>query len=618
MSMDSAQFEALVHRMEQFAARQPSVYRLRMVGFAILGYAYLLAVIVAVVLLSAVSVIFLVKAPFLGAKALLILLPLLVIILRSLWVRLPAPEGVRVTRRDAPALFEMLDRLREQLKTPRIHVVLVTPDLNAGITQVPRLGLFGWHRNYLILGVALMKCLTVAQLESVLAHELGHLSHGHARLGNWIYRMRRMWQQLENAVETKAPIGGDTVRSFFRWYIPRFAAASYPLARRNEFDADATSIAVTSPQVAAQALTNTSVMAHYLQERYWPSLHARAREEAQPSFGPYRELNARAREGLEAADTQRWLEQAMARTTTYDDTHPCLAERLAAIRAQAEVVLPEPDAASDTLFGSHREVLDKRFDQEWLDRIELSWKAVYQRTQANREHLKALRERAAAGPLDLDDSLALAGLEEAEGAGPDAALAMRRALFEREPSSVWVRFALGRQLLQRDELEGVPLVQETLDKDPEANVAGAELLRDFWWRKGDRQLAQQWHDHLVQAAQGLQQSRQERMNRQLHAGWKPHELSPEAVQTLLAQLQKVPGLRSAFLARSVSDNGTDPPVHVLGFGAQRFGYVSPETVARISEQLSTAVAFDGLIAYVEGTNGWLKSKFEAIPGSQIL
>ncbi len=268
--MDQAQFEALVHRMEEFAARQPGVYRLRMLGLALLGYAYLIAVIVGILLLSAIAVLLVRASPILGVKALIILLPLLAIIVGSLWVRLHPPEGMRITRRDSPALFGRLDRLRRQLKTARIHVVLVTPDLNAGITQVPRLGLFGWHRNYLLLGIALMKCLTVEQLEAVLAHELGHLSGGHARLGNWIYRMRRVWQQLEQSLEAKAPIGGNVVRSFFKWYIPHFAASSYPLARRNEFEADAASIAVTSPRVAAQALTNADVMAQYLYERFWP------------------------------------------------------------------------------------------------------------------------------------------------------------------------------------------------------------------------------------------------------------------------------------------------------------------------------------------------------------
>jgi hypothetical protein len=42
------------------------------------------------------------------------------------------------------------------LKTASIHEVLVTPEFNASIAQVPRLGVFGWHRNYLRIGLPLM------------------------------------------------------------------------------------------------------------------------------------------------------------------------------------------------------------------------------------------------------------------------------------------------------------------------------------------------------------------------------------------------------------------------------------------------------------------------------
>ena len=42
--------------------------------------------------------------------------------------------------------------------------------------QLPRLGIFGWYRNYLIIGMPLMKSLTCEQFKAVLAHEFGHLA----------------------------------------------------------------------------------------------------------------------------------------------------------------------------------------------------------------------------------------------------------------------------------------------------------------------------------------------------------------------------------------------------------------------------------------------------------
>src|SRR5262249_54354082 len=152
-------------------------------ALATLGYGYLSVLIVGLLCLIAVFGLMLKHAPALGVK--LILLPgaLLVVVLRSLWVRLEPPAGEVLRRREAPGLFTRVEQLCRRLRAPRVHRVIVTEDFNAAVTQVPRLGVLGWHRNYLLLGLPLLKCLTVEQLEAVLAHELGHLSGGHARLG---------------------------------------------------------------------------------------------------------------------------------------------------------------------------------------------------------------------------------------------------------------------------------------------------------------------------------------------------------------------------------------------------------------------------------------------------
>ena len=46
--------------------------------------------------------------------------------------------------------------------------------------------MFGWYRNYLLIGLPLAKALTVEQFKAVLAHEFGHLAKGHGAMSNWI------------------------------------------------------------------------------------------------------------------------------------------------------------------------------------------------------------------------------------------------------------------------------------------------------------------------------------------------------------------------------------------------------------------------------------------------
>ncbi len=470
MAMDRAAFETLINRMERLAARNPAAYRWRVLGWALLGYGYLVLVV-------------------------LVLLALSVLVVRSMRVKIEPPAGERLTRETSPRLFQMLDELRHRLRTPALHEVLLTPDFNAGVMQVPRLGLFGWHRSYLFIGLPLMKSLTIEQFQSVLAHELGHLSRGHARTGNWIYRLRLIWQRLDAAFSKTQHWGAGPIRAFFRWYIPRFSATSFPLARSNEYEADAAAVELTSARSAAQALTAVSIVGSYLSEKYWPRIHSAARELQQPAFAPYSEFIATAIRDVPADELRSWQEMALAAKTSYDDTHPSLPDRLHAMGAQAEFMPPAEGDSAEQLLGDVRARLEGVFDAQWRARVAESWKQVHENARTNRLRLADLRTQSR---LDEAQALEMADLEEDVGAGPAAALTMRRALLDKYPQSLPVRFSLARQLLQAGDSAGVATMEAIIERQADMFVSGAQLLRDYYGRRNQIQVARQWQRRIVE------------------------------------------------------------------------------------------------------------------------
>src|SRR5207247_1798444 len=158
--------------------------------------------------------------------------------LRARRVLARRPAGGRVRRSDAAALFALIDRLARELHTPRLHRVLLTEDCNAALAQIPRLGPLGWYRNYLLLGLPELQARSPEELQPLLAHELGHLSRQHGRLGAWIYRIRATWMRLAMMVEVQSQWG----RPLFDWFLerwwPYFNAYSFVLAREREYEAD--------------------------------------------------------------------------------------------------------------------------------------------------------------------------------------------------------------------------------------------------------------------------------------------------------------------------------------------------------------------------------------------
>jgi Zn-dependent protease with chaperone function len=503
MSMDRGAFEALITRMEALAASNPAAYRRRVFGLAILGYGYLLLVVTVLLALCAVLLASIVYLQVIAVKLLLLVGGPLWLVLRSMWVELQPPAGERLTRLRVPGLFQMLGDLRKRLRTPRIHHVLLTPDFNAGVMQVPRLGLLGWHRNYLFIGLPLMKSLTVEQFQAVLAHELGHLSGGHARAGNWIYRLRLIWQRLEAAFSQTSHWGAAPIRAFFKWYIPRFSATSFPLARANEYEADAAALSLTSARSAAQALTAVSIVGSYLSEKYWPKIHSAARELPQPAFAPYSEFMATAIQDVPAHELQIWQETALAGRTSYDDTHPSLADRLKAMGVAAEFAPPLAGDSAERLLGAERARLESAFDAQWRERVAESWKQVHENTRTHRLRLSELRSQAAQTGLDERKALELADLEEDVGEGSVASLRMRRALVAKYPESASARFCLARQLLRAVDADGVVLMEVLIEKEPNAFLAGAQLLQDYYWRRNERDLALQWQRRFMERANEL-------------------------------------------------------------------------------------------------------------------
>jgi Zn-dependent protease with chaperone function len=619
--MDSTAFEALVTRSEALAARNPVGYRRRVLALALLGYLYLALVIL---LLLGLTILCLASLFYLRAVAIKLVFITgapLVLVLRSLWLKVGAPDGVLLTREVAPELFRMLDGLRRRLDTPRLHNVLLSGEFNAAVRQVPRLGLLGWHRNYLIIGLPLMKALSVEQFEAVLAHELGHLSRGHARVGNWIYRLRVIWQRLDETFSQTSRVGAALIRPFFRRYIPYFAAVSFPLARANEYEADAASVKLTSARSAAQALTGVDVIGSYLAEKYWPAIQARARDLPQPSIAPYRDFAMSAVQEVPVEEVARWQEAALAQKTSHTDTHPCLADRLKGIGMQAEFAPPLPGQSAERLLSPSLPRLERALDDAWRKDVADVWRKTFENSQAGRARLTELRSRALQSPLEEASAVELAGLEEEFGDGPITALAMRRELALTHPGSLVVRFDLAGHLLRHDDAEGVAPMESVISADPNAFLSGAQLLRDYYSRQDDMTRALHWHEQLLKRASMLQSAQRERDYWLTSDVLVQHQLPAAQLAELIQQFKQIAGLTRVYLVRKLVQHFPENPLYILGFQVRKWWSFPDQGLTHaIQQRIKQEIRFPGetLIVNTEGRNARFARMLRRVRGARIL
>lgn len=622
--MTRQDFEALVARHELQARQNPGAYRRRVALLALFGYGYLAAVLIVLLALLVGTI-----ASIAVLKAMAIKLALPVggfawLVLQAMWVRIQAPRGYEVRRDEAPELFEALDALSGKLESPRFHTVLVTDDFNAAVVQLPRLGVFGWYRNYLLLGLPLLKTLTKAQFVAVLAHELGHLSGGHGRFGNWIYRQRLAWARLQDALEHSRHWGSFVFRPFIERFVPYFNAFSFPLARANEFEADAVAARLTSPQATAAALTGVNVIGIWLNTRYWPRVHAQAdcQPQPQPGLAPYAGLCLDFCDGLPLDDAQAWINQAMTEETTVDDTHPSLSDRLQALGETPIWAPPVPGDAADRLLGEALERVTVAIDESWQFDIQPSWRERYDYVQRSRCRLTELQSL-----MDLtsdpspDQAYEHALLDEAFGAGPDAALEALRSLNERSPENPQFCYALGVRLLSRDDESGVALLERTLLLDGTATEAVAEALRDYYRRIGEREIASKWHERLLEGQELERNVRAERDQLLIRDRFDPHGLSQDALAAMLGQLRPIAGLRHVYLVRKRVHYRPERPCLVLGFCVTPWWrWHSAKRAEEVQKAIMQAVDFpeETFVLNVEGDNYRFRRKLRRSRGSRIL
>jgi Zn-dependent protease with chaperone function len=563
----AAAYASLVAALQQSATANPRWYRFKLMLLAGFGYAVLLiALLLALSLSVGLGVLVLLTKSVWAFKLIkLAWVPLLLawLILRALWVQVAGPQGRLLGPGEAPALWAEVERLRRATGAPRLAGIFIDSELNAAAQSVPRLlGLAG-NRHYLVLGLPLLRALEPAEASAVIAHEFGHFNAGHGRFAGRIYRVRATWYRLLESLQEQSAGAGALFVRFFNWFAPYFYAYSFVLARENEYEADAVSARLAGAETSGRALVRVELAARRLQERFWPEVVRLSLVQAEPPAAVHADM-VRVLQGESEGDSSA-LAEAMARPAGLDDTHPTLAQRLAALRLEPSLPRPMAQSAAELWLGEFAEPLQAEFDAQWRERVATGWE------QRHAEHAETLARLAQLDEkrteLELDDgeyleyALRLDQLETTDG-GEDVVAHLRKAA-ERNPSNALVHYQLGARLLADDSAEGVSMLERAMSLETGATEAALTLLAHHHQSRGDThardaalQRLQQWRSVQERA----QQERQVLSRKDL---FESHGLDDEHLGVLQRLLQAQGKIAKAWLARKHIEGGGSVPHFVL-------------------------------------------------------
>lgn len=583
-------FEQLVREAEATIASNPRGYKLRLIMLALLGYAVLFGTVVLLLGLiggtlwgALASTAFLIL--LLKKKLIVPLLAVIWVILRSLWVRVEAPTGFVAPPAEFPALHAEVEALRRQLDTPAVHEIILTDDFNAGIAQTPRLGVLGWQRNTLLIGLPLLLSLSGEQARAVLAHEFGHLSGNHSAFSAWIYRLRLSWYRVMGAFDQAQGFGTALLRRFFHWYAPYFNAYSFALARGNEYEADAISVRLTSVKAAAQALVSTHVRSDALHQHYWGPLLKRADSSPDPEQRPFTGLARFLQENpLPREEVLKRIRKAVERETDHADTHPALRDRLDAI--QAPPVLPgsvERSAAELWLGPRLPEVL-REFDRSWLERNREPWQQRFQYVQDARRSLTELAARPAE-ELGREERWNLAAWTE-EFSPDEDALPLYRAYAQHAPDDRDADFAIGRILLERNDSGGFAHLERAMELFNLA-LPACELAYDYLLRAGEPDRADVWRRRGERLIDVADRANAERESLSPGDTFLPSDLPAEEHRRLSELLAEVEGVKHAWIAKKQLSHLQEHPLYVIAVAPRGLLANAQRLIEALAQQVET-------------------------------
>jgi Zn-dependent protease with chaperone function len=546
-----------------------------------------------------------------------------------LLVAKPTPEGRALRAGDAPALVELLDALARETRCRPFDEVRITMDFNAGVHEIPRLGLLGWPRTVLQIGLPLLMTLSPDEMRAVLAHEMAHMSARHGRIGGRIYRLTRCWGQVFEGMQRPASgRGGRAVRSaakaFIDWYWPRLRARTLVLSRAQEYQADSVAEGLAGGAAVASALWRMECRAPWLGERFWPDIHAEAVAVPDPPAEILGRMRAALEVPAEAAEAARWVERGLSRATENDETHPAFVDRARALGLTPEAIreLGFPTAirpsAAEALLGPAPHPFEADLASEWSRTAMASWRE---------RHRRAARAPAlgAAEPRAEGETTALweAARHDAELRGLASSEPLLRRVLAGDPSHAGACVLLGHHLVAVGDAEGERLLWQVIEKadDHEWIHRASVALEQHYRVTGRADRLRDVRATLDRYEEESEKGRRERSavgpnDRLLH-----HDLDENQLSLLRNLLAWHPDCASAWLVRKDLRYFPLRPLFILCVQCRsgRWLAAQPERERALVQRLIPRVELSGQVL-VLGRNGSfrrLAARVRKSPGAEV-
>ncbi len=625
MIKEYQKYRKLILKLEKVNKNNSADYRFRLGVLAVLGYLFILAVLAVLVLICVGLIRHYMEDGEVSGSIRLLIFSLICIfyLIRALWVTIPAPTGLEIKRKDAPGLFKELDAISDFLQAPKFNVVLIDHDMNAAVSQVPRFGIFGWYKNYLIIGLPLMQALSLPEFRAVMVHELGHISGKHGKFSNWIWRLRTTFAKIQESFEGGAM--NLLFALFFKWYSPLFMAYSSVLQRANEYEADRYSVKFTSPETFAQGLSKIAICGETVVSKTWQNIQLEVISRANAPEDIATRLSNDIKNGM--ADTAiEKLQKAMRVNTDIDDSHPCLRDRFTAIGisdlsspARLEMLLKRSNrSAAEDLLGSIEKTFEMKLNQDLKKSMEAVWQAKHTEAKEKMNKLDALEAKEELTEVESLEKISLKSTLYGQESIKDEILTMR----EKWPDNMELKYMFGIVLLNDDNDAGIACIKEVMQADDRFQLYGNSVITGYLSSQGRDEEAEIFNIDGMRSAEKLEQLHNTMSQFNKKDVYLPHTYTEEELNAITNVVSKNKHIYRVYLVKKKLNIETKIEHHLLIIKPKFAGIVmdTSKEIKKIGELVNTEIEFKDVVYIIilaDSSHNYVFKKLESVPNALI-
>ena len=437
---------------------------------------YIVVTITSVISLIIGIMNFALKTDFMTSGFGLIILGLIgsvIIILKSLYIKLEAPNEVTLNREEHPQLFKVIDSAIEMTKAPKLDEIYILDDANVRVTCL--LNGFGANgKNVLGIGIQVLKLLNEEEFKAVIIHELAHIYNDDTKVSSKISRRLTRWNEIVYSVDE-----GDNIIKmilllpFAKFYIEKIERYLDAMSQTKELLADKEVSKYMSVEIYAKATMKLEIMEEFLANPY-SKLEIRSSDEAPKNY--FTTLFEDFESELPNRKEQ-WMNQIKKRISSIYDTHPSFKERMEALGIE--------DFNYDINFNDQSDDYKKEIDtlieiknKQWYKYWSDQWEEV---TKEYKEQLEIIKNYKATDDIEkiIEYGEALEDLGEYE-----KALDFYKDISSKDKECAIAMYKVGQIMLMNNNEEGIEYIEKSVELDGSFFISAMGIITEYFLDNG--------------------------------------------------------------------------------------------------------------------------------------